>query len=136
MGVIAMSSRFGTIAFALFLLTSLGRPATAHADGLVFWDPTIETSLNSALANDACRPSSPYALYRQTCVGNSLNITLERDPFERLTFLDHIALFVHKHKDLNTTTQIMPGIKFRLGVNLSNIYRQQAKLEARLRIHW
>jgi hypothetical protein len=131
-----MSSRFGSIAFALFVLTSLVRPAIAHADGLVFWDPSIETALNSALASDACRPSSPYALYRQTCVGNSLNITLERDPFERLTFLDHFALFVHKHKDLNTTQQIMPGIKFRLGVNLSNIYRQQAKLEARLRIRW
>ena len=30
----------------------------------------------------------------------------------------------------------MPGIKFRLGVNLSNIYEQEAKLEARLRIRW
>jgi hypothetical protein len=136
MGVIAMSSRFGPIAFALLLLTSLGRPAVAHADGIVFWDPSIESALNRSLANDACRPSSPYAIYRQTCVGNSLNITLERDPFERLTFLDHVALFVHKYKDLNTTQQIVPGIKFRLGVNLSNIYEQEAKLEARLRIRW
>jgi hypothetical protein len=136
MGVIAMSSRFGAIAFSLLLLIGLIRPAAAYADGMVFWDPSIETALNNALANDACRPNNPYALYRQTCVGNSLNITLERDPFERLTFLDHLALFVHKYKDLNTTQQIMPGIKFRMGVNLSNVYRQQAKLEARLRINW
>ena len=50
--------------------------------------------------------------------------------------LDHLALFVNKHKNITTTQQIMPGIKFRIGVNLSNIYQQEAKLEARLRVRW
>jgi hypothetical protein len=120
----------------LSLLTIVSQPALAHADDLVFWDQSIATAINDSLAIDeACRPS-PYALFRQTCVGNSLNITLERDPFEKLTFLDHVALFVNKHKNITTTQQILPGIKFRLGVNLSNIYQQEAKLEARLRIRW
>jgi len=30
----------------------------------------------------------------------------------------------------------MPGIRFKIGVNLSNIYQQEAKLEARLRVRW
>jgi hypothetical protein len=122
--------------FGVFLLASIGQSATASADGLVFWDQRIATAVNNSLMIDeACRPS-PYALYRQTCVSNQLNITLERSPFEKLTFLDHIALFVHKHRNLNTTQQIMPGIRFKIGVNLSNIYQQEAKLEARLRVRW
>jgi hypothetical protein len=131
-----MRFRIGVWAFATFLLAIIGRPALAHAEPLVFWDQSIATAINDSLAiNEACRPS-PYALFRQTCVGNSLNITLERDPFEKLTFLDHIALFVHKHRNIAKTQEIMPGIRFRMGVNLSNIYEQEAKLEARLRIRW
>jgi hypothetical protein len=120
----------------LFLLAIVGRPAPANADGLIFSEQSIATAVNSSLMIDeACQPS-PYALYRQTCVNNQLNITLERSPFEKLTFLDHLALFVHKHRNVTATQQIMPGIRFRLGLNLSNIYQQEAKLEARLRIRW
>lgn len=130
-----MSLRFGTLALALIFLTSIARPASAD-DDLVFWDQGIARAVNESLAiNEYCRPS-PYALYRQTCVGNSLNVTLERDPFAHLTFLDHLALFVDKYKDLNTTQQIMPGIRFKMGVNLSNVYEQEAVLHARLRIRW
>jgi hypothetical protein len=122
--------------FGVFLLASIGQPAAASADGLVFWDQRIATAVNNSLMIDeACRPS-PYALYRQTCVSNQLNITLERSPFEKLTFLDHIALFVHKHRNLTASQQLMPGIRFKIGVNLSNIYQQEAKLEARLRVRW
>jgi hypothetical protein len=132
-----MSFRPAVWIFSVFLLTNLGQPATANADDdLVFWNQSVATAVNDAITtDDACR-TSPYALYRQTCVGNSLNITLERDPFETLTYLDHIALFVHKYKDLNTTQQIMPGIRFKMGVNLSNVYEQEAVLHARLRIRW
>lgn len=131
-----MSLRFGTFAVGLILLAGIARPASAGDDELVFWDQGIARAVNDSLAVDeACRPS-PYALYRQTCVGNSLNVTLERDPFDHLTFLDHIALFVNKYKDLNTTQQIMPGIRFKMGVNLSNAYQQEAVLHARLRIRW
>ena len=131
-----MRFRFVVWTLGALSLTIIGQPALANADGLVFWDQSIATAINNSLAIDeACQPS-PYALYRQTCVGNSLNVTLERDPFEKLTFLDHIALFVNKHRNLNTTQQILPGIRFRMGVNLSNIYQQEAKLEARLRIRW
>ena len=122
--------------FGVFLLASIGQPATASADGLVFWDQRIATAVNNSLiVDEACRPS-PYALYRQTCVSNQLNITLERSPFEKLTFLDHIALFVHKHRNLNATQQLMQGIKFKVGVNLSNVYQQEAKAEARLGVRW
>jgi hypothetical protein len=131
-----MRLRLAILIFGVFLLINLGQPALATADGLVFWDQSIATAVNDSLAIDeACRPS-PYARFRQTCVSNELNITLERSPFEKLTFLDHIALFVHKHKNVTTSQQIMPGIKFRIGVNLSNVYQQEAKLEARLRVRW
>jgi hypothetical protein len=131
-----MHFRIAFWTLGISLLTIVSQPAAANADDLVFWDQSLATAINDSLAIDeACRPS-PYALYRQTCVGNSLNVTLERDPFEKLTFLDHVALFVNKHKNITTTQQIMPGIKFRIGVNLSNIYEQEAKLEARLRIRW
>lgn len=117
------------------LLVSFGHPARASADGLVFWDQSIADAIERSLADDACQPS-PYALYRQTCVHNELNVTLERSPFERLTYLDHLALFVNKHRNLNASQQILPGIKFKLNLNLTNVYRQQAKLEARLRVRW
>lgn len=131
-----MRFRFGISILGLFLLASLGRPALANPDGLVFWDQSIATAVNNSLAiDDACRPS-PYARYRQTCVSNELNITLERSPFDKLTYLDHLALFVYKHRNITTSQQIIPGIKFKVGVNLSNVYQQEAKLEARLGVRW
>ena len=131
-----MSLRFGTLALALIFLTGIARPASAD-DGPVFWDGGVASAVHDSLSvNEACQPTNPYMLYRQTCVGNSLNITLERDPFDHLTFLDHFALFVNKYKDLNTTQQIMPGIRFKMGINLSNVYQQEAVLHARLRIRW
>ena len=120
----------------VYLSVNFGGPEAATADGLVFWDQRIATAVNNSLAvNEACRPS-PYALFRQTCVTNQLNVSLERSPFEKLTFLDHIALFVHKHRNITKTQQIVPGVNFRVGVNLSNVYEQEAKLEARLRVRW
>jgi len=131
-----MRFRSGVLIFGGFLLASIGQPANAYADGMLFSNQSIAAAVNNSLMTDeACRPS-PYALYRQTCVSNQLNITLERSPFEKLTFLDHIALFVYKHRNLATTQQIMPGIKFKIGVNLSNVYQQEAKLEARLGVRW
>jgi hypothetical protein len=122
--------------FGVFLLINYGQPAAARADGLVFWDQGIAMAVNNSLTvNEACRPS-PYALFRQTCVSNKLNVTLERSPFDNLTYLDHLALFVYKHRNIATTQQIMPGIKFKIGVNLSNVYQQEAKLEARLGVRW
>ena len=122
--------------FGLFFLANLGQLSIAHAENLVFWDQSIATAVNNSLmVNEACRPS-PYAKFRQTCVSNQLNITLERSPFEKLTFLDHIALFVHKHRNVTASQQIMRGIKFKIGVNLSNIYQQEAKVEARLGVRW
>jgi hypothetical protein len=123
--------------FALFSLTSLGQPALANADGLIFWDQSIQAAVNNSVAiRNGCEPTNPYVLYRQTCVGNPLNVTMERDPFERLTYLDRLALFVNKHRNLTATQQLMKGIKFKVGVNLSNVYQQEAKLEARLRVRW
>ena len=131
-----MRSGSGIWIFGIVLLATIAQPAAARAQGLIVSDQHIASAAhNSLMVNEACRPS-PYARFRQTCVSNQLNITLERSPFEKLTFLDHIALFVHKHRNVTTTQQIMPGIKFRLGVNLSNVYEQEAKLEARLRIRW
>ena len=117
-------------------LIGFGHPARAGADGLVFWDQSLAAALDRSLtANDACQPS-PYALYRQTCVSNPLNVTLERDPFENLTYLDHLALFVNKYRNLNASRQLVPGIKFKVNLNLTNAYQQQAKLEARLGVRW
>jgi hypothetical protein len=131
-----MRIRPGISIFGVFLLINCSQAAAANADGLVFWDQSIATAVNNSLKiNEACRPS-PYALYRQTCVSNKLNVTLERSPFDNLTYLDHLALFVYKHRNIATTQQIMPGIKFKIGVNLSNVYQQEAKLEARLGVRW
>ena len=131
-----MRFRTSVLIFGGFLLASIGQPANAHADGMVFSNQSIATAVNNSLmVNEACRPS-PYALYRQTCVSNQLNVTLERSPFEKLTFLDHIALFVHKHRNLTASQQLMQGIKFKVGVNLSNVYQQEAKAEARLGVRW
>jgi hypothetical protein len=131
-----MRSGLTILAFGLFFLANLGQLSIARAENLLFSDESIATAVNNSLmVNEACRPS-PYAKFRQTCVSNQLNITLERSPFEKLTFLDHFALFVHKHRNLNATQQIMRGIKFKIGVNLSNIYQQEAKVEARLGIRW
>jgi len=131
-----MRYRFGILLACTFLLVGVGRPALARADGLIFGDQSIAAAVNRSIAIDeACRPS-PYALYRQTCVSNELNVNLERSPFEKLTWLDHLALFVHKHRNLNATQQLMKGIRFKIGVNLSHVYEQEAKVEARLRVRW
>ena len=136
MGGYSMRFQLATSAFGMFLAVNVGQPARADSDGLVFWDEGIATEVSNSLAIDeVCRPS-PYALYRQTCVSNELNVMLERSPFEKLTFLDHIALFVHKHRNLNTTQELIQGIKFKVGVNLSNVYQQEAKAEARLGVRW
>jgi hypothetical protein len=124
------------VIFALFLLANFGQISIARAENLVFWDQSIATAVNNSLmVDEACRPG-PYAKFRQTCVKNQLNITLERSPFEKLTFLDHIALFVHKHRNVTASQQLMRGIKFKIGVNLSNVYQQEAKVEARLGVRW
>jgi hypothetical protein len=131
-----MHLRLAILIFSVFLSINLGQPTRVNAQGLALGEESIATAARNSLAvNEACQPS-PYARYRQTCVNNSLNISLERSPFEKLTFLDHIALFVHKHRNVGTTKQLMRGIKFKIGVNLSNVYQQEAKVEARLRIRW
>jgi hypothetical protein len=131
-----MHLRLAILIFGVFLSINLGQPTRVDAQALVLGDESVAAAArNSLMVNEACRPS-PYARFRQTCVNNSLNISLERSPFEKLTFLDHIALFVHKHRNVGTTQQIMQGIKFKIGVNLSNVYQQEAKVEARLRIRW
>lgn len=131
-----MRFRFYIAMTCSMLLAGAGHPARAAADDIVFWDDTIEQALDRSLtANDPCQPS-PYALYRQTCVNNELNVTTERDPFERLTYLDHLALFVNKHRNLNTSQQLLPGIKFKLNLNLTHVYEQRAQLEARLGVRW
>jgi hypothetical protein len=118
------------------LLLIGGHSARAADDSFVFWDRDIARSLDRSLtANGVCQPS-PYALYRQTCVSNPLNVTTERDPFQNLTYLDHIAIFVNKYRNLNTSQQLIPGIKFKVNLNLTNMYQQQAKLEARLGVRW
>jgi hypothetical protein len=131
-----MRFRLATSAFGMFLLVNVGQPALAEPDVIVFWDQSIATAVNNFLMIDEICQPSPYALYRQTCVSNELNVTLERSPFEKLTFLDHIALFVYKHRNLNATQELMQGIKFKVGANLSNVYQQEAKLEARLGVRW
>jgi hypothetical protein len=131
-----MHIRLAILIFCVFLPINLGQPTRANAQALVLGDESIAAAArNSLMVNEACQPS-PYARYRQTCVNNSLNISLERSPFEKLTFLDHIALFVHKHRNVGTTQQLMRGINFKVGVNLSNVYQQEAKVEARLRMRW
>jgi hypothetical protein len=131
-----MRSGFYIALICGLLLLIGGGSARAADDSFVFWDRDIAQALDRSLnANDVCQPS-PYALYRQTCVSNPLNVTTERDPFANLTYLDHIAIFVNKYRNLNASQQLIPGIRFKVNLNLTNVYQQQAKLEARLGVRW
>ncbi len=110
-------------------------PAAAQGGGMVLWDQHFAVSMNELLiSDDDCR-QGPYRLYRQTCVGNELNITLEREDRHQ-TLLDRVALFVHRYKDLNLNQELRPGTGIKLKAKLSNLYKQEAEVRVTLRIQF
>ncbi|MEM7024150.1 MAG: hypothetical protein AAF637_16400 [Pseudomonadota bacterium] len=125
------------LSLATLLIATVSQTAHAADQSRGLSPQSIAQAVQLSLSfNRDCEPTNPYVLYRTTCVGTDVNNSLERSPFERLSDLDHLAIFVHKHRHLNTTQQILPGIKFKIGVNLSNVYQQEAKVESKLRIRW
>jgi hypothetical protein len=117
----------------LALVLAGARPALAQDDVITLWDQHIASAMNEMLTgDDPCR-FGPYFIYRQTCVTNQLNITLERDPFERLTLLDRVAILVYKYKDLNLDQRIASGTELKFKASLANIYQQEAQVHLTLR---
>ena len=111
-------------------------PAAAQSAGMVLWDLHLAGNANELLvSDDRCR-EGPYRLYRQTCVGNELNITLERDDERDETLLDRVVVFVDRYKDLNLDRDLSPGTKFKLKAKVSNLYQQEAEVRITLRVRF
>ena len=107
--------------------------ARAQDNGMVLWDRHVALSMNEALlSDDVCR-SGPYRLYRQTCVGNELNITLDRED-RNDTLLDQLAITIHRYRYLNMNRDLGHGAKFKVRAKLSNLYKQEAEVQVSLRV--
>jgi hypothetical protein len=117
----------------LALVLAGPRPALAQDGVITLWDQHIASAMNEMLTgDDQCR-FGPYFIYRQTCITNQLNITLERDPFERLTLLDRVAILVYKYRDLNLDQRIASGTELKFKASLANLYQQEARVHLSLR---
>ena len=117
------------------LLVAAG-PAAAQSNAMVLWDRHIAGAMNEALLSDDACTLGPYRLYRQTCVGNELNINLDQLDQHPVTTLDEIALFVHRYHNLNLNRDLQPGTQLKLRANLSNVYREEAEIQLSLRIRF
>lgn len=112
------------------------RPALAQDGVITLWDQHIAGAMNEMLIHDDQCRFGPYVLYRQTCVTNQLNITLERDPFENLTLLDRVAILVYKYRDLNLNQQLAKNTELKFKLSLANIYQQEAQAYVTLRFNF
>lgn len=122
------------LSLGLCLTATAKATAAQERDGrIALWDMHLASSMSELLLSDDFCHTGPYRLYRQTCVGNELNITLERDD-RNDTLLDRVAIFVHRHKDLNLAQEVAPGTKFRLKAKLSDLYDQEAEVSLTLRM--
>ena len=118
------------------LITLCASPAAAQNGGVVLWDLHLAGNMNELLvSDDSCR-EGPYRLYRQTCVGNELNISLERGGEHDETWLDRVVVFVHRYKDLNLDRDLSPATRFKVKAKLSNIYQQEAEVRVTLRVQF
>jgi hypothetical protein len=122
----------GTILVLMLTLTG-ARPALAQDNVITLWDQHIASAMNEMLIGDNQCRFGPYFIYRQTCITNQLNITLERDPFERLTMLDRVAILVYKYRDLNLDQQLATNTELKFKLSLANIYQQEARAHLSLR---
>jgi hypothetical protein len=126
---------FATSLLLAFVLAG-PRPALAQENVITLWDQHIASAMNEMLiGDDQCR-LGPYFIYRQTCVTNQLNITLEPDPFQRLTLLDRVAILVYKYRDLNLDQQIAKNTELKFKLSLANIYQQEAQAYVSLRFNF
>lgn len=121
---------------ALVLAALYAGPAAAQSGATVLWDLHLAGTMNELLVSDDHCREGPYRLYRQTCVGNELNITLERDDEREDTLLDQVVVFVHRYKDLNLDRDLSPGTKFKVKAKVSNLYQQEAEVRVTLRIRF
>ena len=110
-------------------------PALAESARSVVWDLNVAPAVGQSIAADPCRPN-PYALHRQDCSDEGLNISLEASEAPRLSTLDRIALFLDRHKDLNLDTNLHSSAKLKFTVGLANIYTQEAHARVMLRIRF
>lgn len=123
-------SVLGMLGVLVLLPAADGR---AQEAGMVLWDRHVALSMNEALlSDDVCR-SGPFRLYRQTCVGNELNITLDRED-RNDTLLDHLAITIHRYRYLNMNQDLGHGAKFKVRAKLSNLYKQEAEIQVSLRV--
>ncbi len=103
---------------------------------MVLWDRHIAGAVHELLMSDNACHLGPFRLYRQTCVGNELNIDPDQDTVFPLTTLDEIALFVDRHKDLKLNRELRPGTQLKFRARLSNIYNEEAEVQLTLRVRF
>jgi hypothetical protein len=133
----AMKRRWCLAGLGLGMLLTCPQPAGAQStNGVVLWDRHIAGALHELLLSDNSCTLGPFRLFRQTCIGNELNINPDRLDDYPLTTLDEFALFVHRYHDLNLNRELQPGTQIKLRANLSNVYKEEAEIQLSLRIRF
>jgi hypothetical protein len=119
----------------LLLLAPIAAPANAQPAAMVLWDEGVAAALHDQFAVAGCDRGA-YALHRQTCLANPLNVSLERSPFDRLTPLDQLALLVDRYKDLHLNRELGPRTRLRLKSRVMTLYDHEAELRLSLSIRF
>lgn len=116
----------------LGLLLALPTVSAAKAENIVLWDRAIAAAVRAQVEHDAC---GPYDLYRPNC-GPQRRQLDQDDDGQRLTTLDHVALFVYRYKDLNLKAQPQPGTQLKFTTALLSLYEQEVKVGLQLRMRF
>ena len=127
-----MNSRLYILMLGLLLCA---RPALAQSEASFIWDLNVANAVGESITDTACGPN-PYFLGGHGCSTGELSISVVRSDEPRLSTLDHIALFLDRHKDLNLDTDLHSSTKLKFAVGLANLYSQEAKARVELRIRF
>lgn len=118
-----------------WLLLAFASPATMADDrGLVLWDHNIASAVSADLPDEGKCSASPYAMYSPRC-HETLNLSFDR-PINYFSFLDRVALFLHKYHEIKYNQSLWDNTKLRFHVNLKNVYQQEARAGVELRIRF
>jgi hypothetical protein len=128
-----MYSRLSILSAGLSLAIA-ATPASANDDGFVLWDQNIASAVSAGLPDENGCGASPYALYSPRC-HEQLNLSFDR-PINYFTFLDRTALLLYKYHQIKYNQSLWDNTKLRFHVNLKNVYEQEARVGAELRIRF
>ena len=108
----------------------------AQAAEIIVWNQEIASGVHEDLgARERCRYSN-NGLSQRSCGGKELDHSVQRNPSNRPTLIDRIALFVYRYKDLKLDQQIQPGTTLKFDADFSNVYEREATLRLSLRIRF